>query len=276
MFLGSATHIPPKKSIANDCFDQQSWKYNAGAAVRSTPVADGRNIYFGTEKGDCFSVDMASGKLNWKFTAPSPIHSSPALQNGKLFFSDSKQTLYALSAATGKKLWQQSLGDNKPYGWKFDFFWSSPVISDNSIFIGSGNGNLYAISPVDGKVLWKFAAAAHIRSTPAVFYGKVFFGDMNGYFYAVASKTGKEVWKYEAHATKFVNDSFGYDRKGIVSSPVVIGNSIVFGSRDGYMYNINAETGNANWVFDYHITWVISSVATDGKTVYAALPTASM
>ena len=269
MFLGTATHIPVKKNIANDCFDQPSWKYDAGAAVRSTPVADDTNIYFGTEKGNCFSVAMATGKMNWKFRAPSPIHSSPALQEGKLFFSDTKQTLYALSTATGKMLWQQSLGDNKPYSWKFDFFWSSPVISDNTIFIGSGDGNLYAISSVDGKVLWKFAATAHIRSTPAVFYGKVFFGDMNGYFYAVDSKTGKQVWSYEAHATKFVNDSFGYDRKGIVSSPVVIGNSIVFGSRDGYMYDLNAETGKENWVFDYHITWVISSVATDGKAVYA-------
>ncbi len=269
MFLGTPAHLPVKKMVANDCFNRLAWKYDAGAAVRSTPVADSKSIYFGTEKGECFSVDMATGKMNWKFNAPSPIHSSPALQNGKLFFSDTKQTLYALSAATGKKLWQQSLGDNKPYGWKFDFFWSSPVISGDTIFIGSGDGNLYAISSVDGKAFWKFTATTHIRSTPAVFYGKVYFGDMNGYFYALDSKTGKQVWNYEAHATKFVNDSFGYDRKGIVSSPVVIGNSIVFGSRDGYVYDLNAETGKANWVFNYHITWVISSVATDGKAVYA-------
>ena len=269
MFLGTASHLPVKKSVSNDCFDQQSWKYNAGAAIRSTPAADDKSIYFGTEKGDCFSVEVATGQLNWKFSAASPIHSSPALLNGKLFFSDTKQILYALSAATGKKLWQQSLGDNKPYGWKFDFFWSSPAISGDTIFIGSGDGNLYAISAANGKVLWKFAATAHIRCTPAVFYGKVYFGDMNGYFYALDSKTGKQVWNYEAHATKFVNDSFGYDRKAIVSSPVVIGNSIVFGSRDGYMYNLNAESGKANWVFDYNVTWVLSSVATDGKAVYA-------
>ena len=54
MFLGTPTHIPPKNSIANDCFSDLAWKFNADAAIRSTPVADNKNIYFGTEKGDLF------------------------------------------------------------------------------------------------------------------------------------------------------------------------------------------------------------------------------
>lgn len=269
MFLGTPAHIPVKNPPASDCFNKLSWKIKAGAAVRSTPVADNKNIYFGTEKGDFFCANQATGKILWKFTSSYPIHTSAAIQNNLVFFSDSKQTLYALVASTGKIAWQTSLGDNKPYDWKFDFLWSSPVISGNTIYIGSGDGNLYAISATDGKVFWKSAATGHIRCAPAVADGKVFFGDMNGNFYAVNSTNGNKVWQYEANATKFVNDSFGYDRKGIVSSPVIIGKKVVFGARDGYMYNLDAETGKSNWVFNYNITWVISSVATDGKAVYA-------
>src|SRR5436309_1520797 len=102
MFLGTAAHVPVKKTIASDCFGTIAWKFNADAAVRSTPVADEKNIYFGTETGDFFCVDQTTGKTVWKFTSAYPIHTSPALQNGNVFFSDTKQTLYALSATTGK------------------------------------------------------------------------------------------------------------------------------------------------------------------------------
>lgn len=269
MFLGTPAHIPLKNTSAGDCFNKMAWKTNAGAAVRTTPVADTRNIYFGSEKGDFFCLDQATGKILWKFTAPYPIHSSAALKNGNVFFSDSKQTLYALVAATGKVKWRTSLGESRPYNWAFDFLWSSPVISGDTLYAGSGDGNLYAVNISNGNVFWKFGASGHIRCTPAVAYGKVFFGDMNGIFFALNSATGKKIWQYETHGSRFVNDSFGYDRKGIVSSPVVIGNKIVFGSRDGYMYNLNTENGDSSWIFNYDITWVISSVATDGTAVYA-------
>src|SRR5437763_10551919 len=87
MFLGNPYHVPVKNIVSNDCFNQAAWKFNADAAVRSTPVADGKNIYFGTEKGDFFCVDQSTGKLVWKFTSAYPVHTSPALQNGKVFFS---------------------------------------------------------------------------------------------------------------------------------------------------------------------------------------------
>ncbi len=269
MFLGTAAHVPVKKNVQHDCFDQLAWKFNAGAAIRSTPVTDDRNIYIATEKGEFFCVEQATGSLSWKFNTSYPIHSSPAIQNGLVFFSDAKQTLYALNTNSGTVAWQTSLGENKPYDWKFDFLWSSPTISGDTIFIGSGDGNLYAIKSLTGEVYWKFAATTHIRCAPAVFYNKVFFGDMNGHFYAIDNKTGKEVWKYETNATRFINDSFGYDRKGIVSSPVVIDRKVIFGARDGFMYNLDTETRKENWVFDYNITWVISSVATDGNAVFS-------
>lgn len=269
MFGGTANHVPPKATVANDCFNQTDWKFNAGAAVRSTPVADEKNMYVGTEKGEFICIEQATGKQVWKFDAASPIHSSPAIKDGLVFFSDSRQTLYALSTSSGEIKWKTSLGENKMYDWKFDFFWSSPTIADDHIYIGSGDGNLYAVESASGKVTWKFPATTHIRCSPAVFYNKVFFGDMNGEFYALDSKTGKQLWNYKANGTKFINDSFGYDRKGIVAAPVVINNKIIFGARDGFMYNLDAETGKANWIFDYQITWVLSTVATDEKTVYA-------
>lgn len=269
MFLGNSSHLPEKRTVKSDCFRHLAWKFDAEAAIRSTPVTDDQHIYFGTESGVFFSVNRSGSGINWKFKAAYPIHSSPALYKERVIFSDAGQTLYALSRGTGKVVWQTSLGMNKPYEWKFDFIWSSPVLAAGLIFIGSGDGNLYAINAETGKTGWRFDAGSHIRSTPVVANGNVFFGDMNGRFYALDAGTGKLVWTYETNGVKFINDSFGYDRRGIVSSPVVIGDKLIFGSRDGFMYNLNVNNGAANWIYDYHITWVISSVACDGKTIFA-------
>lgn len=269
MFLDNPSHVPVQKEYKNDCFGSLAWKFYAGAAIRSTPVSDNKNIYFGTEKGEFFSISLSGGKMNWKFTAPSAIHSSPAIHDGKVFFSDSKQTLFALSTSTGKIAWQFPLGQSKPYYWKFDFFHSSPTISGDSLYIGSSDGDLYCISTANGMLFWMHTVSAQIRCTPAVSYGNVYFGDMNGNFYAINTKTGHQTWKYETNGTRFINDSFGFDRKGIVSSPVIVRNNLVFGGRDGYMYNLDPLTGKPNWIFDFKVTWVLSTVATDGKAVYA-------
>lgn len=268
MFRGNATHVPVANT-KDDCFQDLQWKTYTGAAIRSTPVTDDQNIYTGNENGDFICIDQLTGKTVWTFEAGSPIHSSPAILNDKVFFSDSRQILYALSTVTGKKIWETSLGTNKYYDWKFDFFWSSPCVAENIIYIGSGDGNLYAIDAINGKKIWTFATSAQIRCSPAVHNHNVFVGDMNGEFYSIDCASGKELWHYKTNGTKFVNDSFGYDRKAIISSPVIINNKIIFGSRDGFMYNLDEATGKENWVFDYHITWVLSSVATDGKNVYA-------
>src|SRR4051794_7973373 len=73
MFLGNASHVPNRQHIQNDCFDQLSWKFNAGGAIRSTPVTDDKYIYVGTEKGEFYCIDQLTGKISWKFNTGYPI-----------------------------------------------------------------------------------------------------------------------------------------------------------------------------------------------------------
>ena len=56
------------------------------------------------------------------------------------------------------------------------------------------------------------------------------------------------------------NENFGFDRKAILSSPVVYGNKIVFGSRDGILYCVDTN-GKLVWTMDHKVSWVISTVA---------------
>src|SRR4029078_12838304 len=177
-----------------------------------------------------------------------------------VFFSDNKQTVYAFKEASGQLLWKFDLGSKQAYPWRFDYFYSSPTLFENKLIIGGDDGYLYLLNQSDGKIIWKFKSHGIIRSTAAVFDNTVVFGDMDGTLYALDVKDGKEKWNFKTMGDSLKNENFGFDRKAILSSPVVHGDKIIFGSRDGILYCVDTN-GKLLWKMDHHISWVISTVA---------------
>ena len=57
----------------------------------------------------------------------------------------------------------------------------------------------------------------------------MYFGDWKGFFYAVDSATGKEVWKLEAG-------------KGVAGPPSIIDGTVLWGSRAGNFFALDAKT----------------------------------
>ena len=39
------------------------------------------------------------------------------------------------------------------------------------------------------------------------------------------------------------NEKFGFDRRAIIASPVVAGNKVIVGGRDGFLYAVDKDTG---------------------------------
>lgn len=137
---------------------------------------------------------------------------------------------------------------------------SSPVLSDGVIYVGSDDGSLYAAEAATGVEKWKFATKGHVRSTPAIVDGRAYFGSYDGFFYAVEAATGKLVWKFETQgerrfAAKGLHGST--PRQQVIpdawdcylSSPVVVGGRVYFGSGDGHIYALDAEKGELAWKF---------------------------
>ena len=55
---------------------RRAWRVDAGSPVRSTPLLVGEFVYFGTEAGDLFCVDLR-GNVKWRFKAKRALTSSP-------------------------------------------------------------------------------------------------------------------------------------------------------------------------------------------------------
>ena len=241
-------------------YDSKAWSFNAGAPVRSTVLVKNDLLYFGTAKGDFFAVNKKNEHVKWRFNTGYAIHSSATASNGKIFFADNKQTVYALDENTGKLIWKFDMGTRLEYPWRFDYYYSSPVLHENKLIIGGDDGYLHVLNQNDGKEIWKFKAKGVIRSTASLFDGAIVVGDMEGSLYAVDLTTGKEKWNFKTLGDSLDSRDFGYDRKAILSSPVVAQNKILFGCRDGILYCINTS-GKLIWKMDHHISWVISTVA---------------
>lgn len=260
MFRGSITHDSYVSEPNDLVYDAKAWKFDAGAPIRATPLINAGAIYFGTAKDDFFAIDKMTSQVKWKYNTGYAIHSSAASQDGRIFFADNKQIVYALKETTGKLLWKVEMGKKQNYPWRFDYYYSSPTLYEDKLLIGGDDGYLYMMNQKDGKIVWKFKSKGIIRGSPAVSGNEVIVGDIDGTLYAVNIKDGKEKWDFETLGDSLNNENFGFDRKAILSSPAIAKDKILFGSRDGFLYCIDAN-GKFVWKMDHHISWVISTVA---------------
>jgi eukaryotic-like serine/threonine-protein kinase len=147
--------------------------------------------------------------------------------------------------------------------WKFatgDRIVSSPVIDNKRIYFGSDDGNVYAVDSETGRQIWKCATKGPVSSSPAVAGGIVYATSYDGKLYALNFETGAVKWKFATagerrfeakgiHGMQPKNQTIADPFDVFLSSPVVIKNTVYFGSGDGNVYALDAATGEQRWKF---------------------------
>ena len=137
---------------------------------------------------------------------------------------------------------------------------SSPVYDSGVIYFGGDDGNVYAVNAADGRQLWKRSTGGPVPSTPAVAGEIAYVGSYDGKLYALDKRTGAPRWKFATQGerrfearglhglqprTQTIADPFDV----FLSSPVVVGGSVYFGSGDGNLYAVDAASGELKWKF---------------------------
>lgn len=155
---------------------------------------------------------------------------------------------------------------------------ASPAIADGVVYIASMDTNLYAIDQGTGKEKWRYKSRMPIASSPAVAGGLLYFVSSTGALGAVDIKDGKIKWvlpteyerKFEAKnlhgypsAAQTIPDAWDI----FTSSPAVANGKVFFGSGDGGVYAVDAQTGVLQWKFSTNDV-VHASPAVVGNTVY--------
>jgi glucose dehydrogenase len=137
---------------------------------------------------------------------------------------------------------------------------SSPAVVSDTVYFGSNDHKLYAVDLATGAEKWTFKTEGRVASSPAVANGRVFFLSYDSNFYALDAATGALQWKFATAgerrfarkhihgmepAAETMPDPFDF----FLSSPVVSGGMVYFGSGDSNVYALDTLTGALKWKF---------------------------
>jgi eukaryotic-like serine/threonine-protein kinase len=137
---------------------------------------------------------------------------------------------------------------------------SSPAVAGDTVYFGSTGHLLYAVNLETGALKWNFKTGSGVTSSPAVAAGVVYFGSYDGIFYAVEAATGKLKWKFETagerrysgkhlHGSQPAGETMPDPFDFYLSSPAVWKGTVYFGSGDGNIYALDANSGALRWKF---------------------------
>src|SRR4051794_35424260 len=158
MFRGDAAHNKDYTGFDDKIFNRVDWKFKTGGAVRSSAIVINDIVCFGSSDGYLYALNKEDGSVKWKYNCLSSVTSSPAYSGGVIYILNEQQNLFAIQSSSGKLVWKKSIGEDKPYDWAFDYYFSSPVINGDTLLIASADGSLLSLNKKDGNEFWRFAA----------------------------------------------------------------------------------------------------------------------
>jgi outer membrane protein assembly factor BamB len=245
------------------------WKFQTGDVVHSSPAIANGTLYIGSWDTYLYALDAASGKEKWRFkTGDDPdihnhigIQSSPVVVDGVVYFGCRDANVYAVDATTGKQLWV--------YPNNGSWVNNSPVVHEGKIYFATSiPGILNAVNAKTGAPLYQLPTGTPVFSSMAIANGILYMGNFGGKLTAIDLKAQKPTWVFETDGAKqnasaltnadesikfeavFPSPNLFYDDMviavgklltmgTILSSPVVDGGVVYFGSTDGNLYALN-------------------------------------
>ena len=241
------------------------WATDLYAAVLDSPAiaydsSTGQTLgYVGTDSGDFFAIDMATGNIVWSVQLAGAVQASPLVSDGAVWVGTrTSPTIYKLDATTG------AVDCSHPVSGGMLF--SSPVAATPpggkaSVYFadlnsGSASGKVLSISAATCAVQWNFHSyhlassswdpltyAVDATGEPLLLFGS---SDPDQSAYAVDAVTGKQVWRFMTAGTG--DDDVG---SGITVSPPGV-NGFADGvayvpGKDGFIYALDLTTGTKIW-----------------------------
>ncbi|MEA2595343.1 MAG: eukaryotic-like serine/threonine-protein kinase [Thermomicrobiales bacterium] len=96
MFRGNPGRSGVQPGPGPEANVDQLWRFQTGAAIRSSPVVVGGAVYLGSMDGNVYAVDAATGTELWRFSTSDRVVSSPAIADGTVYVGSDDGVLYAI------------------------------------------------------------------------------------------------------------------------------------------------------------------------------------
>ena len=240
------------------------WKLHTGDVVHASPAISGGTLFIGSWDSYFYAIDAASGKEKWRFkTGEDPdihnqvgIQSSAAVVDGTVYFGCRDSDFYALDATTGRKKWSFSNKGSWVVG--------SPAVLNGRVYFATSDSELFhALDAASGKEIFSLKFHYPFFASPAVAGNTLYIGSHDGKLNAIDLKAQARAWEFQTDGSRqklaafskpdgspnyeaVFHSSFYDDLVAgvarmqsvgtILSSPVIAGRVVYFGSNDGNLY----------------------------------------
>ena len=208
------------------------WSFKTEGPVKSSAAIEGGRVFVGSDDGNVYALELASGKKVWAFKTQGPVESSPLVLKGKVYFGSTDANVYAVDAKSGKQVWKYETGDKILSGPEL-----VPAGGGRSVGAG-GQLRFQALlfRSDTGKTNWTYETGNYINGSPAVANGTDRLRRVRRGGACDLAGDGEKVKEIDAGAY-------------IAASVAVVENRAYFGHYENEFLCVDLAAGNVAWRF---------------------------
>ena len=155
---------------------------------------------------------------------------APAGDGSRVYTASYDGVISAFNPDNGKRLWRNELKISLSAG---------PGVGENMVVVTGENGEVIAFGAADGSELWRTDVSGEALAIPLVTDEGVVIYTIDGRLRVLSLLDGTERWSME-------QDLPALTLRGL-SSPIIVGNTIIVGFDNGKLMALELDAGNTEW-----------------------------
>jgi outer membrane protein assembly factor BamB len=152
----------------------------------ATPAMQGDRVYFGTEGGTFYAIDVPGDDavepaVAWTQRDPrrgQPIRTAAAVTEQIVVYGSQGKAIYGRDPKTGEQKWILPTRSRVE---------SSPVIAGETVIVATTAGKLYLLDPATGETKYENDLGGGFTASPAVVDGRIILGNTDGTLYCLGT-----------------------------------------------------------------------------------------
>jgi outer membrane protein assembly factor BamB len=213
------------------------WQHTLRSEVVSEPQLNNQIVVVQQINGVIVALDGQSGDEKWRYESQMPRlslrgTSAPLVALDVTLAGLDNGKFVALDNNNGSILWEQnvSVAEGRSELERMTDVDGRPLLFENVIYVPSYQGELIAINPYNAQTVWKKKVSSY-RSLAADF-GNIYLSEANDHVQAFDARSAASVWS---------QNQLEYRR---LTAPVVSGNSVIVGDKEGYLHAMSQIDGH--------------------------------
>lgn len=237
------------------------WETQLEGEIISPATINQDHVFVKTAAGCIYALETQTGKIAWHYTLSTPdlmlrVNAAPKVVNNEVIVGFSDGEVVALNAKDGSPKWKVQIAHPKGFTEmeRMVDVAANPEIESNKVYAVSYHGKLSAIDKKSGKQIWSHQLSSYTGMT--IKEKCVYVSDTDSHLWAFDADTGKVLWHQD--------ELQGRD----LTSPTIIGKTLVMGDREGYVHWVSREDGQVLARLRADSSRILTAPIADGQQAY--------